>query len=208
MNCNELRASLEPLLDNETDIGMKSRMLDHMEDCVDCHAAWEELQNLKANLHSYQSMIQTPSRLRGKIRDMLLGDPPNSNVMKLVPQASQTTPAKGAVSYHDTADITRDFEPRSGVGDFVDQVTVQVAGKSITSQLLQEDLDFALSKLSPQERDLMRLRFGLEDGIQRTLEEVAQLYGVTRERIRQIEAKALRKLRPSSRKRSVRNFGE
>jgi RNA polymerase primary sigma factor len=63
-----------------------------------------------------------------------------------------------------------------------------------------------MAGLSPRERDVLRLRFGLDDGRQRTLEEVGQLFGVTRERIRQIEAKALRKLRHPNRSRRLREY--
>jgi len=63
-----------------------------------------------------------------------------------------------------------------------------------------------LDSLSSRERDVLRLRFGLEDGRARTLEEVGQVFGVTRERIRQIEAKALRKLRQPSRSKKLRDY--
>ena len=65
-----------------------------------------------------------------------------------------------------------------------------------------------LCTLSPRERDVLRLRFGMDDGRQRTLEEVGQLFGVTRERIRQIEAKALRKLRHPSRSKKLKDYLE
>ena len=65
-----------------------------------------------------------------------------------------------------------------------------------------------LCTLSPRERDVLRLRFGMDDGRQRTLEEVGQLFGVTRERIRQIEAKALRKLRHPNRSKRLREYVE
>lgn len=81
-------------------------------------------------------------------------------------------------------------------------------GKSIVTELLREDLAEVLCTLSPRERDVLRMRFGMDDGRQRTLEEVGQLFGVTRERIRQIEAKALRKLRHPNRSKRLREYVE
>ena len=80
--------------------------------------------------------------------------------------------------------------------------------KDTASELLREDLAEVLCTLSPRERDVLRLRFGMDDGRQRTLEEVGQLFGVTRERIRQIEAKALRKLRHPNRSKRLREYVE
>ena len=80
--------------------------------------------------------------------------------------------------------------------------------KTVASELLREDLAEVLCTLSPRERDVLRLRFGMDDGRQRTLEEVGQLFGVTRERIRQIEAKALRKLRHPNRSKRLREYVE
>ncbi|HKW57635.1 MAG TPA: sigma-70 family RNA polymerase sigma factor, partial [Candidatus Acidoferrum sp.] len=71
---------------------------------------------------------------------------------------------------------------------------------------LRESMACVLKKLSPREERIIRMRFGFEDGNQRTLEEVGQVFAVTRERIRQIEAKALRKLRHPSRSSHVRTF--
>ena len=80
--------------------------------------------------------------------------------------------------------------------------------KTVAQELLREDLAEVLSGLSPRERDVLRLRFGMDDGRQRTLEEVGQLFGVTRERIRQIEAKALRKLRHPNRSKKLKEYIE
>ena len=72
--------------------------------------------------------------------------------------------------------------------------------------MLKDEISDVLLTLTEREEKVIRLRFGLEDGKSRTLEEVGQLFGVTRERIRQIEAKALRKLRHPSRSRKLRDY--
>jgi len=97
-------------------------------------------------------------------------------------------------------------EDDSRIGDFVEDHNAETPIASITSELLRSDLIEVMAGLSPRERDVLRLRFGLDDGRQRTLEEVGQLFGVTRERIRQIEAKALRKLRHPNRSRKLREY--
>ena len=75
-----------------------------------------------------------------------------------------------------------------------------------TNELLKDEIDDVLLTLTEREEKVIRLRFGLEDGKARTLEEVGQMFGVTRERIRQIEAKALRKLRHPSRSRKLKDY--
>ena len=76
----------------------------------------------------------------------------------------------------------------------------------LPQQLLKEQIDEVLGTLLPREQRILQLRFGLDDGRSRTLEEVGNVFGVTRERIRQIEAKAIRKLRHPSRSRRLRDY--
>ena len=97
-------------------------------------------------------------------------------------------------------------EESSHLGDFVEDSTVAHPDEIVLHGLLRDDLEEVMHSLSERERTVLRLRFGLEDGRQRTLEEVGQLYKVTRERIRQIEAKALRKLKHPTRSRKLREY--
>jgi RNA polymerase primary sigma factor len=97
-------------------------------------------------------------------------------------------------------------EEDSHLGDFVpDEASLSPADVA-TRQMLKEQMDDVLDSLTGRERRVLQLRFGLEDGRQRTLEEVGKEFGVTRERIRQIEAKALRKLRHPTRSRKLRDY--
>jgi len=97
-------------------------------------------------------------------------------------------------------------EEDSKLGDFIEDKEAETPASSVTQELLRDDIIEVMAGLSPRERDVLRLRFGLDDGRTRTLEEVGQLFGVTRERIRQIEAKALRKLRHPNRSRRLREY--
>jgi RNA polymerase primary sigma factor len=99
-------------------------------------------------------------------------------------------------------------EEDSRLGDFVEDINALPPSDAATKQLLKEQIDEVLSTLTPREQRVLVLRFGLEDGRSRTLEEVGKEFGVTRERIRQIEAKALRKLRHPSRSRRLKDYLE
>ena len=99
-------------------------------------------------------------------------------------------------------------EEDSKLGEFIPDDSADAPIKTVASELLKEDLAEVLCTLSARERDVLRLRFGMDDGRQRTLEEVGQLFGVTRERIRQIEAKALRKLRHPNRRKKLEEYVE
>ena len=97
-------------------------------------------------------------------------------------------------------------EEDSHLGDFIQDDNVPVPAEAAAQTLLKEQLDEVLSTLTEREQKVLRLRFGMSDGRARTLEEVGKEFDVTRERIRQIEAKALRKLRHPSRSRKLRDY--
>ena len=97
-------------------------------------------------------------------------------------------------------------EEDSHIGDFIEDQESPAPAEAASYELLREQLNEVLRTLTPREEQVLRLRFGLEDGRQRTLEEVGQQFNITRERIRQIEAKALRKLRHPSRSKKLRDY--
>ena len=99
-------------------------------------------------------------------------------------------------------------EDDSHLGDFIKDEHNMSPEEFATNEMLKDEISEVLLTLTEREEKVIRLRFGLEDGKPRTLEEVGQMFGVTRERIRQIEAKALRKLRHPSRSRKLRDYME
>jgi len=96
-------------------------------------------------------------------------------------------------------------EEDSRLGDFIES-DGEMPEDQVAKNLLREDLENVLDTLSPRERDVLRLRYGLDDGRMKTLEEIGQIFNVTRERIRQIEAKALRKLRHPNRNSVLKEY--
>jgi len=103
-------------------------------------------------------------------------------------------------------DQTIGEEGNSQLGDFIEDSEAVVAVDAVSFTLLQDHLRSVLATLSEREAGVVRLRFGLTDGQPRTLDEIGQVYGVTRERIRQIESKTMSKLRHSSRSQSLRDY--
>ncbi len=97
-------------------------------------------------------------------------------------------------------------EEDSHLGDFLEDPSALAPAEAASQQLLREQVEDVLASLTSRERRVLQLRFGLEDGRSRTLEEVGREFGVTRERIRQIEAKALRKLRHPSRSKKLKDY--
>lgn len=99
-------------------------------------------------------------------------------------------------------------EDDSHLGDFIEDQDATSPAEHAAYELLKEQIESVLDTLTDREENVLRLRFGLDDGRTRTLEEVGKVFGVTRERIRQIEAKALRKLRHPSRSKQLKDFLE
>lgn len=99
-------------------------------------------------------------------------------------------------------------ENDSSLGDFIEDHDVTAPADAASYEMLKEQIGEVLDTLTEREESVLRLRFGLDDGRSRTLEEVGRVFGVTRERIRQIEAKALRKLRHPSRSKQLKDFME
>lgn len=97
-------------------------------------------------------------------------------------------------------------DQNSQLGDFIEDDQIQAPAEAATYTMLKEQLLDVLETLTPREQKVLRLRFGLDDEKTRTLEEVGKKFGVTRERIRQIQAKALRKLRHPSRSKQLKDF--
>jgi len=97
-------------------------------------------------------------------------------------------------------------EDSSRLGDFVEDGGIQAPDEIVLHGLLRDDLEEVMKSLTDRERTVLKLRFGLDDGHPRTLEEVGRVYNVTRERIRQIEAKALRKLKHPTRSKKLREY--
>ena len=99
-------------------------------------------------------------------------------------------------------------EEDSHLGDFIEDEKTATPGEAVATTMLKEQLLGVLDTLTPREEKVLRLRYGIDDGKPRTLEEVGKEFNVTRERIRQIEAKALRKLRHPSRSKKLKDFLE
>ena len=99
-------------------------------------------------------------------------------------------------------------EEDSHLADFIEDQEAVSPAEAASNMILREKIEESLNKLTPRERDVLKMRFGLDDGYSRTLEEVGRHFKVTRERIRQIEAKALKKLRHPSRSKRLRDYLE
>ena len=160
-------------------------------------------------------MIETIGRLKKVTRDLTheLGRTPTKeelsgrmgislSKLRLVLKATQSTISLETPLHNK--------DEASKIGDFLVDESTASPDSRVSQENLTEELDRILDTLRPRERDVLKLRFGLNDGNKRTLEEIGQLFGVSRERVRQIETRALNKLRKMCRNnrgiKSLRNY--
>jgi RNA polymerase primary sigma factor len=163
-------------------------------------------------------MIETINRLNRISRDLLqqLGREPTAEEIAEGMSKGQeviVTPDKvreimKASQQAVSLDVPVGEEEDSRLGDFIEDTAVLAPAEAAANRLLKKQVAAVLDSLTGRERRVLQLRFGLEDGRARTLEEVGKEFNLTRERIRQIEAKALRKLRHPSRSRKLRDYLE
>ena len=155
-------------------------------------------------------MIDTMTKLRNIARDYRQQHGREATVAELAERAGMTVEEATCVWRMSRQPLSLD-QPvgdgdEAGYGDFLKDQREEDPLRGIHQQSLKDSIQTALDGLSYREREIIRLRFGLADGYAYTLEEVGTIFSVTRERVRQIEAKALRKLKHPSRSRKLRSF--
>ncbi len=165
-------------------------------------------------------MVETINRLIKVSRQLVqdLGREPNIEEIAEEMDGPFFTPEDKAKAVHRMGEIFKiapeplsletpiGEEDNSHLGDFIEDQEAVAPSDAATVLVLREQLESVLNTLTPRERDVLKLRFGLDDGYARTLEEVGHIFEVTRERIRQIEAKALKKLRANKKRQLLRDF--
>lgn len=149
-----------------------------------------------------------PEEEREAIRQAIeMGQPLNSMQKRALKRAATKVRRITRVSQEPMSlEMPVGNEDSSSLGDFIEDDSMLAPADAASQQLLKEQMSEILDQLGERERKVLEMRFGLKDGVSRTLEEVGKEFGVTRERIRQIEAKALRKLRHPIRSRKLRDY--
>ena len=146
--------------------------------------------DVQSILRAHAESKPVPSELQHKL------DVASQKVTRALRSAEETISLEGPVGDDDS----------SALGDFIEDEDALSPMDAAAREMLREQITHALESLSDRERDVLELRFGLKDGKEHTLEEVSRFFDVTRERVRQIEAKALRKLRHPSKSRELRDY--
>ena len=183
------------------------------------YATWWIRQGITRALADHARTIRVPchqvgtlaavERVRGELSVASGREPTVEEIAAVLGVTPEETQSLRAVSRHPVSL----HEPLGGDGeraleDFLDDPDASSPGQTVDQHLLRERIGEVLRSLTPREREVIELRFGLRDGQPRTLEEVARAYGITRERIRQIEARGLLKLRQPLRSQRLADFAE
>jgi RNA polymerase primary sigma factor len=183
------------------------------------YATWWIRQGITRALADHARTIRVPchqvgtlarvERVRGELSVQQGREPTVEEIAAVLGVTAEETQSLRVVARHPVSL----HEPLGGDGeraleDFLDDPDATNPGKAVDQHLLRERIAEVLRSLTPREREVIELRFGLRDGQPRTLEEVARAYGITRERIRQIEARGLLKLRQPLRSHRLREFNE
>jgi RNA polymerase primary sigma factor len=183
------------------------------------YATWWIRQGITRALADHARTIRVPchqvgtlaavERVRGELSVAQGREPTVEEIAAVLGVTAEETQSLRVVARHPVSL----HEPLGGDGeraleDFLDDPSAQNPGKAVDQHLLRERIAEVLRSLTPREREVIELRFGLKDGQPRTLEEVARTYGITRERIRQIEARGLLKLRQPLRSQRLQEFAD
>jgi RNA polymerase primary sigma factor len=183
------------------------------------YATWWIRQGITRALADHARTVRVPchqvatlaaiERTRGEMTAMTGREPTVEEIaakLGVTPEETQSLRivARQPVSLHESLG----GEGERSLGDFLDDPGVGMPGETVDSHLLRERIEEVLRSLTTREREVIELRFGLRDGQPKTLDEVAKTYGITRERIRQIEARGLVKLRHPARSQRLASFAE
>ncbi len=183
------------------------------------YATWWIRQGITRALADHARTVRVPchqvgtlaaiERVRGELSAQTGREPTVEEIAKIVGVSAEETQSLRVVARHPVSL----HEPLGGDGeraleDFLDDPDATNPGREVDHHLLRDRIAEVLRSLTPREREVIELRFGLRDGHPRTLEEVAKTYGITRERIRQIEARGLLKLRQPVRSRRLAEFAD
>jgi RNA polymerase primary sigma factor len=183
------------------------------------YATWWIRQGITRALADHARTIRVPchqvgtlaavERVRGELSVAQGREPTVEEIAAVLGVTAEETQSLRVVARHPVSL----HEPLGGDGeraleDFLDDPSAQNPGKAVDQHLLRERIAEVLRSLTPREREVIEMRFGLKDGQPRTLEEVARTYGITRERIRQIEARGLLKLRQPLRSQRLQEFAD
>jgi RNA polymerase primary sigma factor len=183
------------------------------------YATWWIRQGITRALADHARTVRVPchqvgtlaaiERVRGELSTRMGREPSEQEIADVLGVTAEETRSLRAVGRHPVSlHEPLGWDGERALGDFLGDPEANHPGQQVDQHLLRERIAEVLRSLAPREREVIELRFGLKDGQPRTLDEVAKVYGITRERIRQIEARGLLKLRQPTRSQKLAGFAE